>query len=218
MPERQTDLQSVQDMLSRIHEVGAAPAPGMQINETAGFGFDGEIEIQAAPPYEETRATFAFRRSDNGAGFSYQVTPHGPGADSAGGTFSGFVPGSVVSTAREAFHVLERADSRFADWGIAGQPMGEAASPAALLEAKDSAKLDQARLALLENPANIIDVLSQVKHFAAGAISEAEFAHRNKRVYNMEEKIEESKSDFLDFGKTLAYHCREFLEIWDKGK
>ena len=126
MPERQTDLQSVQDMLSRIHEVGAAPAPGMQINETAGFGFDGEIEIQAAPPNDETRAIFAFRRSDSGAGFSFQVTPRGPGADSVG-VFSGSVPGSVVSTAREAFNVAERMDSRFADWAIA-HPMSESAS------------------------------------------------------------------------------------------
>ena len=228
-----TESNSIQGMLTRLHEVDETPLPGRPertdlmesadesaLNETAGLGFDGEIEIQAAPPNEEERAIFAFRRSDNSgsgcSGFSYQVTPSGRDPDAVGGAFTGTVHGVVVSTAREAFRVCERMDSRFADWWIASQPMSEGSDPEALTEAQDPAKMKQARLALLDNPnKRICKVLDKVKHFSDVTASRANFAVENKRVERYRSSVEESRTDYLELGDDLAHYCHEFLRIWE---
>ena len=124
MQERQTDLQSVQDMLARIHEVGAAPAPGMPLNETAGFGWDGKIEIE--PLGGGGGATFLFCRANGDVGFTFRVVPDaGPvPIGDFDGEFVGYIDGEAPSTANEAFKIAQRL-GRVPGWR--SQPIREGA-------------------------------------------------------------------------------------------
>ena len=222
-----TESNSIQGMLTRMHEVDDRPPQGTHLMESAGFGWDGEIEIE--PIGGGGSATFMFCRANGDVGFTFRVVPDvGPNGSVAIGDFkdqfTGYIDGEAPSTAEEAFKVAER-HGRVAGWKIASQPMSEGADP---FSGFDPAVAHY--IGLIDHD-KIGEVLDGLSNHSDGARSSAQRAWRsrdasakhgedspsNNRMAGMTygDEARKEMKEFIHNGTQLAFRCRQFLKLWE---